>query len=243
MAEVRTAVRTLRILEAFAEVNRPLSLSAMAEHLRMPVSSCHALLSTLRAEGYLYGLGDRRFYPTRKLLLLAGEIARHDPLVELLMPILETLRDETGETVVLASRQTDVMTYLAVVESRRPIRYVNDIGMTRVLHATALGRALLSMLDDGRLRRLLKQLDLSPVTTATITNRDHFMDEIDKGRRQGYHLARGEQVAGVAGVAIPFSLSGEHLALGVVGPDARIVDALDSHVLVMKATLGQIAEL
>lgn len=243
MAEVRAAVRTLRILEAFAENARPLSLSAIADRLRLPVSSCHALLSTLKAEGYLYGLSDRRFYPTRKLMLLAEEISRHDPLLEVLTPIMETLRDETGETVMLASRQNEVMNYLAVIESRRPIRYVNDIGLTRALHATALGRALLAGIEDRHLPRLLKKLDLSPMTTATITAPDALMAEIGKGRARGYHLEHGEQVSGVMGLAMAISMSGETLALGLVGPEYRMAEVLDSHVLVLKAAISQIAEL
>src|SRR5688500_2352238 len=99
---VKTAARTLDLFEAFAEARTPMTLTEIAARIDSPVSSCHALMRTLQARGYLYVLSQRRrCYPTRRLLDIAAAIAGHDPIVEKLRPAMEALRDRTGETVIL----------------------------------------------------------------------------------------------------------------------------------------------
>ena len=114
---VKTAARTLDIFEAFASAKEPLSLTELARHLQSPISSCHGLIRTLTARGYLYFLEHRRrYYPTRRLLDLGNVIAAHDPLIERLLGQLEDLRTRTGETIIVGKRQDDAILYLLVLE-------------------------------------------------------------------------------------------------------------------------------
>ena len=79
---VKTAARTLDLLEAFAKARGPLSLTEIAQRINTPISSCHSLVRTLQARGYVYVLDNRkRVYPTKRLLAVANAIARHDPLL------------------------------------------------------------------------------------------------------------------------------------------------------------------
>ena len=50
---VPAAARTLDIFEVFARERRPLSVSGLAKATNMPLSSCHGLIKTLEARGYL----------------------------------------------------------------------------------------------------------------------------------------------------------------------------------------------
>ena len=59
---VKTADRTLEVFELFAQERQPLSLSDIARLLQIPISSCHDLVRTLQARGYLYELGPRAGY-------------------------------------------------------------------------------------------------------------------------------------------------------------------------------------
>ena len=85
---VKSAERTLRIFEAFAQ----------ARSVDIPVSACHALVRKLAALGYLYEIGPRRgYYPTLRWLDYARVIARHDPLIERMTPLMEDLARASGE--------------------------------------------------------------------------------------------------------------------------------------------------
>jgi DNA-binding IclR family transcriptional regulator len=154
MDSVKTADRTLDLLEAFARIKEPLSLSELARQLDCPVSSCHGLVRTMKGRGYLYLLQHRRrYYPTRRLLEIGAAIAAHDPLVERLIPTLEALRAHTAETVILGHRQDDEIVYLHVLEGPQTIRYAASPGERKPLHSSALGKAFLGVLDDHALGR------------------------------------------------------------------------------------------
>lgn len=239
MDAVKTAKRTLDILEAFGESQEPLSLSEIARQIHSPVSSCHGVLRTLKGRGYVYLLDRRRYYPTRKLLDLGSRIAAHDPIMERLVPHLEALHSRTEETVMIGKRQDDEVLYLLALESRQAIRYTIRAGDRRPLHASAIGKALLGQLPDDRLLRQLHQLKLQRFTDTTLTNVERLAADIRNSRKRGYFVTRGEYSAGGMGVAAAFTLASESFAVAVAGPLPRmktklavvgraVVDAADS---------------
>jgi IclR family acetate operon transcriptional repressor len=99
---VTSAWRTLRVFEVFAEQQRPLSLTELAQELGIPKSSCHAIVSTLSDGGYLYTLAKPRgLYPTKKLAVLMDRVLAKDSFIQRATPLLEALRDQTEETIIL----------------------------------------------------------------------------------------------------------------------------------------------
>ncbi len=81
MSDVKAAVRTLELFEAFAEAKRPIPLLQLATRLGLPKSSCFALVGTLAARGYLYEIAPRAgYYPTRRLTtIILGPDERDQP--------------------------------------------------------------------------------------------------------------------------------------------------------------------
>lgn len=223
MSAVKTADRTLDLLEAFARIKEPLSLSELARQLGCPVSSCHGLIRTMKARGYLYLLQHRRrYYPTRRLLKVGAEIAAHDPLVERLVPALEALRRRTEETVILGHRQDDEIVYLHVLEGSQTIRYAASPGDRKPLHSSALGKAFLGVLDDGALAAFLERRHLERVTPNTITQADALIADVQRARRRGYFMTRGENVPDVTAVARTMVIESETLGVCVAGPTHRM---------------------
>jgi DNA-binding IclR family transcriptional regulator len=219
---VKTAKRTLDILETFGESQEPLSLSDIARQIGSPVSSCHGVLRTLKARGYVYQLDGRRYYPTRKLLDLGGRIAAHDPILERLLPQLEALHTRTEETVMIGKRQEEEVLYLLAIESPQAIRYTIRSGDTRPLHASAIGKALLGQLPEERLLRDLRKLKLQRYTETTLTSVERLAADIRSSRKRGYFVTRGEYSAGGMGVASAFTVSSEAYAIAVAGPLPRM---------------------
>lgn len=219
---VKTAARTLDVFEVFARAKTPLTLTELANLIGSPVSSCHALVKTLQSRGYVYVLDERkRVYPTKRLLAAAQEIARNDPVLERLAPVLSALLRESGETVILGKRQGERITYLEVLEGRHTIRYSAEPGDTKPLHSSAIGKAMLGTLREGELQKLLKKLPLASITGHTITVVDELVRDLREGRERGYFVTRGENVVEVMGVAIARSIGDEPYGLAVAGPVYR----------------------
>jgi IclR family transcriptional regulator, acetate operon repressor len=220
---MKTADRTLEIFEAFAEAKHPLSLSELARLIDSPISSCHGLLRTLQKSGYMYALDvRRRYYPTRRLFEVGSAIAAHDPIVERLVSILEKLRAETDETVLLGQRQDKHIVYLHVLESSQMIRYAAPVGAIKPLPSTAIGKAFLGEMTDEELAAYLTNLEHVQVTPSTITKTDQLLADIQRSRKRGYFVTRGENIPDVMAIARTCEMDGEMLAIAVAGPIHRL---------------------
>jgi len=235
-----TAVeRVLDILEAFDKVQKPLSLTDLAELTGIPKSSCHAIVGTLTTRGYLYSLTrPRALYPTRRFFDLARSIHEKDPFVERVMPMLERLRDASRETVILGKRQGHAVIYLQVVESPHSIRYSASPGEFKPLHSSAIGKALLGSLKEPELRAQLAGRELPAVTGATLTDEEALVADILESRRRGFFLTRGENVPDVWAVSAFLSVHSETLAVAVAGPRHRMEGTVMEHAQLLLATCG-----
>ncbi|MBI5275182.1 MAG: IclR family transcriptional regulator [Burkholderiales bacterium] len=238
-----TAVeRVLDIFEAFDKAQKPLSLTDLAELTGIPKSSCHAIVGTLIARGYLYSLArPRALYPTRRFFDLARAILEKDPFIERMMPMLERLRDASRETVILGKRQGDAVIYLQVVESPNSIRYSAKPGEFKPLHSSAIGKALIGSLKEAELRALIAGRPLAAVTGTTLTDEEALVTDILESRRRGYFLTRGENVADVWAVSAFLCVNSETLAVAIAGPQHRMENNVMEHAQLLLATCSFIA--
>ncbi len=238
-----TAVeRVLDILEAFDKVRKPLSLTDLAEMANIPKSSCHAIVGTLTARGYLYSLTrPRALYPTRRFFDLASAILDNDLFVERVMPMLERLRDASRETVILGKRQGDAVIYLQVVESKHPIRYTAKPGEFKPLHSSAIGKAMVGSLKEAELRALFTGRPLPAITGDTLTDEEALIADILESRRRGYFLTRGENVADVWAVSAFLSVNSETLAVAIAGPRHRMENNVTECAQLLLATCSFIS--
>ncbi|NYT61686.1 IclR family transcriptional regulator [Alcaligenaceae bacterium] len=228
---VKTAARTLDLFEVFAKTNKPLTLSELAHALQIPVSSCFALARTLENRGYVYVLGTRKgMYPTKRLLDVASKIVAHDPILERVQPTLSSLRDITGETIVLSKQQGERVVTLDVYLSSNSIRYDTRVGEFRMLHSSSSGKALLGAMNEDELKKMLAKIKLKRLTDATLTTRKALQADLDLSRERGWYANSSESVADLIGVAATVPLGGEMYALSVVGPVYRMSPQLDAHV-------------
>lgn len=227
----KSSERTLAILEAFEEKRRSLTLRELAECCRMPVSTCHALVHTLLNHSYLYQISRRKdLYPTRRILDMAATIVAHDPFLERMTPVLEQLRNETDETVILGKRQKDQILYLEVLESPQTIRYSSRAGALKPMHSTCIGKVMLASLSPVELTAWLREESLAKVTGNTITSEARLMQDLNEGLRLGYFTTRGENVPDVTAIAVPVPVNNELLGLAVAGPSHRMEPNFDKHV-------------
>ena len=221
----RSPLRSLEVLEAFRTARGPLSLSEIARLAQLPVSTCHGVVRALEQHGYLVFLSPREAYPTRRLWEMASVIEAHDPLAQRLAPALQALREATGETVILGTRQHDQVLYLQVLESAQSIRYSSRAGEYKPLHSSAIGKCLLGALPDPELGAWLGGHALPRITTRTLTDARALRRDLAAGRKRGWQVTRGENVPDVMAVAAPLRIGAMTLAVAVAGPVHRMADA------------------
>jgi DNA-binding IclR family transcriptional regulator len=219
---VKSATRTLGILEALAASDRRLSLADLAKDLDIPKSSLHALIGTLQDWGWVetdssgrhFGLGVRA-------LLVGTSYVDSDDIVAATRDALDWLSETVGETVHLGRLDGPDIVYLAKRESTHPLRLFSAIGRRLPAHATALGKVLLAERTEAELDRILPE-SLPRLSDNTITDRAALRRELDRTRTRGWARDNQENATGIRCLAV------------AVGDDKPPVNAISCSVPVVR---------
>jgi DNA-binding IclR family transcriptional regulator len=199
---VKSAERTVRILETLAASPTRLTLSELQERMGYPRSSLHALVRTLRElkwveadeSGSAFGVGPHA-------LLSGTAYLDRDPALRFAYETLEDLRSEIGYTIHYARRDDAHVLYLASRESRDSVRLVSRVGRRLPAHVTGLGQALLADLTEAEVDALLPAT-LESLTPQSITTRSDLHAQLDQVRRRGWAFEREQNTEGVSCVAV-----------------------------------------
>ncbi|HET7571441.1 MAG TPA: IclR family transcriptional regulator [Gaiellaceae bacterium] len=201
-AGVKSARRALEILEHLTR--GPVGFTRLAEDLGYPRSSLHGLLGTLTEMGWVeldartrtYSLGIRAWEAGRAYL-------RARDLVERALPHLEQARDKLDETVQLAVLDGRDVVYVARVDGSQRLVTSYSVGGRVGAHASAGGKALLSLLPDDELARRFAGVTLERYTPGTIRTRRQLEATLAETRRRGYGVDEEEYTLGVRCLAVP----------------------------------------
>lgn len=221
----QSLARGLRVLEAAAASSRAVTLAEIARRTALPRSTAHHLLRALVEFGYLVHDADGSCYRlASKLFHLTGRTWSREQLAELAMPFLEDLSRRTGEGTSLAVLQDGVVTIVAKRDHDGPVRVVQEVGATRPMHCTAVGKALAAWLPEAELDRMLPQMAFEPKTAKTLRNAEAFRHELARVRASGFAVDNEEHIQGIRCIAGPVrDYSGRVLAaLCVLGPTNRL---------------------
>lgn len=148
---VRSAVRTLSILELFSPQAPRLSIKQISESLALPASTTVRLIQTLESEDYVLKCSDGLYAPGGRLMRIAVAVSRIFDLKELVLPYLQRLRDRTHETVCLAQLASpEEVVYVSQCDSPHAIRHVRWVGERVPVKGTAIGAVLTGACPQGQ---------------------------------------------------------------------------------------------
>lgn len=217
--EHRTVTRVTTILELVAANPSGIRLNELAVQLNAPKPSVFGLAKGLVATGYLFEEdGTYRLGPALDTLVTSS---RPD-LAELTRPVLNALRDQFGETVMLGTKVGNSLIYVATAESKQLIKYSAPLKRRRPLYPPSAGKVLLANWSQHRRDAYL----------ASLFSTDHEIEEAQRDlaavREAGVSFNRGETLPDVSATARPLLVGGRvAAAIAVAGPTSRIAGHLD----------------
>lgn len=217
-----TLIKGLQIVELLAHHDEPLNLTQIAQKTGLAKSNVHRLLQALTELQYVIrDNASGQYSASIKLWELGSAVLSKLDLRRHAEHVMETLMEQTNETVHLSILDHYEAVYVHKVESLNPIRAYTQIGGRSPVYCVATGKALIAFQSGEHIKRVANHL--LPQTPATITSPARFMLEIDKIRRNGYAINQGEWREGVYGVAAPIFDSIGHAiaAIGLSGPASR----------------------
>lgn len=217
---VKSAARTLEILEYFDEVQHPLNVVGVAAALGYPQSSTAALLRSLTAMGYLhYNRKKRTYMPTDRVPFLGSWI--NPPLFEegALPRLMRAIGKRSGQLVVLAARNGDMAQYIHVLNQPTAVAHHIRIGQKRHLSTSGVGQVLLSAMDEKEVRRLYHRMNAYAASPEHKVEIPELLAQLAVVRKRGYTFSQNRVVHGYGMIALPIprSCSSRPLALGVGG--------------------------
>lgn len=217
---VKSALRTLEIVEfVVAHPQGPIAQD-IAAALDIPVSSTSYLLGTLAERGYLVRDG-RRYRPGPGLARLAAPAASLT-LADRVEPLVKVLRSELDETASFMVRTGWEVEALVTEASGQALRYAIEAGHRKSLHSLAAGKAILAMLPDAELTRYFAEVPRVRHTRHTLVEEAPLREALAEVRRTGLAEAHEEDTLGICGLAAPAWLDGEAVgAFAVAVPEVR----------------------
>jgi IclR family transcriptional regulator, acetate operon repressor len=219
---VQSVERAFDLLELIARAGGEVALTELAAETPLPLPTIHRLLRTLVGIGYVRQLPNRRYALGPRLIRL-GEVANRQ-LGALAMPLLKDLVANLGETANMAVLDGDMVTYLAQVPSPHAMRMFTEVGRQANLHDSGVGKAILSVMDDERVTRLVKQAGMPTPTPKSISTLDDLFADLTRIRKDGYAVDDEEQETGVRCFAMAVPGAPTPMALSISGPVSRVDD-------------------
>jgi IclR family acetate operon transcriptional repressor len=217
---VQPIMKALKMLEAIGERGHDVTLTEIAESLRMPKTTAFRYLRTLAAAGFVRhdAVHDRYGVGSRVRMFAQADKSLHR-LRQIAVPVMERLGRTFNETVNLAIASGFHVVYVEMIEANRPLRMQARIGERHPINATALGKAMLAFLPEDE-KRVLTSEELRSMTGETLTSPELLRDQLDQIRTSGVAAEQDEAVIGEGSLASPvFDSYGEAVgAIGVVLP-------------------------
>ena len=221
MAVNKAVLKAIDILQFVQDSKQGVTLSEIAQHMNMPVTSASDIIKALQEKRMLevqdprlktYAIGIKCFE-------MGSNYASNVDVLAVSIPYINDLSKEVDNTIFLGKLVDERVVYLYKSESTKSsLTPTCKVGSRANLSTTGQGKLLIAH-NDSLYRKVISK-ELIKRTERSITDRDLFDQELERVRTQGYATDMLEDNDNVMCVAFPiFSSTGvvEH-CLSISGP-------------------------
>ncbi len=216
---VGTLVKAMDVLDLLGE-SAPLGVNEISRILEMDKSTVSRMLTTLKSRDYVRLSPDRTGYDIGlRVFELGKSVQERMPVREALIPHVDALAEETGETVFALHYSKGLVAYLYDCVSSQDIRLGERSGLRVEPWNHPAGKTILAfrrrdeVMSKFATRRRTSRAGLPTIET--------FRKEIDRIQQQGYDEQRDEEKSLIS-VPILNATGNVNAALMVGGPIFRM---------------------
>jgi IclR family acetate operon transcriptional repressor len=176
---MRAIQTTLQVVEVLGRL-QPAGVSEISRELGLPKSTVQRSLKALQVAGWIEAItGERGAWSLSLKALIAagrGDLAtRHLRMAAI--PVMEELRRKTQESIYLAVRHEHQIALIERLDGIKQVVHAWPLWRSGPMHATSLGKAILSALPEPELAAYLAK-PLIKVTPLTQTDPDLLREEL-----------------------------------------------------------------
>lgn len=201
--EMSSLGKALSALEAIASAGAPPTTAELAAALGMPRPTVYRIVKALTAQGYLMQGPDGRLHVGFAVLPLAAGLLDRIPLRIHAIPHLEHLAEKTGHRTNLAVLHSGKVMILGGCERPGLPRIYSHFGNVVPPHASGLGKAVISRLEEDEVKMLLGAEPFARRTGRTATTLPAVLKEREASAARGYAVEDGESTTSSFCIAAP----------------------------------------
>lgn len=220
---VKSADRTLDLLEAVAASPEPLTASDLSRALGIPKSSLFHLAGTMTERGYLTLDDHNRYRLGRKLAELGQAVEQPRDLVRLLDPVIASLSADLNESSSFNVEEGDQVRAVICHSGKQNLNYTMRVGDLAPLYAVSSGKVILAEKAPAELEAYLARVRFEQFTPNTIQSHERLWRDIERTRLEGTGFVDEEFTTGIVGLAAAVRRDGALVgAINLAVPKARI---------------------
>ncbi len=215
---VGTLVKAMKILDALG-AGGPVRVLELSRQLKLDKSAVSRILTTFKARDYVRINKDGRYDLGLRLFELGQTLQERMPFREMVIPHVDAIARETGETVFAVHFSQGLIAYLYDRASSHDIRLSEHAGIRSSPWKHPAGKAIFALSEDSEVLSVLT--NAREAGNQNLPAAEDFSQELAQVRQQGYAQQRDEEkcliAAAVPGMPYPFGV-----ALMVGGPTFRM---------------------
>jgi len=225
---VERAVAILHFIQALSDPNEA-TVSNIARQLDLNKSTCSNILRTLSATGLIeYNASSKAYGLGVGLIGLGTKASQRRQFPSVGIPYMESLVRQTGFTCVAFEQLPNgEFIIVAKVESPRDIKVTIDVGQHFPPGAPVFARVALAWRPPAEAEAHIARWGLPSYTQSTIVDRQSLYQELDRIRREGVAISRGEYYLANTAIAAPVFSAQRDVSRGIclVAFSSEISDA------------------
>lgn len=215
---IQVIARAAAILRALGNNAGGLSLSAIAQIVKLPRSTVHRIIVALEEEYLVESIGPSGGFRLGHAL---GQLI-HQTQADIISSVREYLNKlsaQVHESVCLAALAGDKVNVVDCIIFERELRVVFSVGIEAPAYSTAAGKIMLAAFTDEALQAILPK-KLPVLTDATLT-RAQLIAQLQEVRHTAVAVDEQEHLEGVCTFAVSLETYLGNYSISIISPSIR----------------------
>lgn len=221
---LKTLDNSLNLLEYFTDSNPDWGVRELSREMSISHTNVYRILSTFEKHGYLNKNSETGRYELGFKFLKFSTIHQKQYRVsDIVLPIMQKLANDTGESTVITWLEGTEGIYLQIVESSQNIKFAETMGKRAPLYVGASHKVIMAYLPE-KIKLGIINKGLPPIRKNKKIDRDELLKSLEKIKEQSWCYSSGEYFEDAAALSVPLFNHNHHViaSITIASPANRL---------------------
>lgn len=200
---LNSLAKGMEVLRIISESSTALSLSEISEKASINTVRCTRICRTFEHDGFIFKDKQKKYHASPKMLSFGYNFIKKAKWLDVALYYMNCINAELKGISSLSILDGQDIVYLARVSTLEFLPIDINVGTKVPAYCTCMGKLLIAMSPPEIMHSIVDKINFQPLTPFTITNKDDFIAELTKIKKQGYAINDEELAIGNRAVAAP----------------------------------------